>query len=127
LVLKRTYGVNQVQKVQEWLSVLSIVYAARSLRFLVVAVVKWILPWLPKFDPCAPRRVPLTTAGEISNRARSFAQLSFMMMTMMMACLCCSDRSRVVDYAWQVPIDQSDDFHHNSHKRRIGRKATIEA
>jgi hypothetical protein len=53
-------------------------YAARSLRFLVVAVVKWGLPCLNESDPCAPRMLPSTTAGESSNRARSCTNWSFM-------------------------------------------------
>jgi hypothetical protein len=53
-------------------------YAARSLRFLVVAVVKWGLPWRNASDPCAPRMFPSTTAGVSSNRARSCTYWSFM-------------------------------------------------
>jgi hypothetical protein len=48
-------------------------YAARSLRFLADPFVKWILPWLPESDPWTPRRLPSTTVGESSNRARSCA------------------------------------------------------
>jgi hypothetical protein len=55
------------------------VYAARSpLRFLVVSVVKWGLLWLGVRDPCEPRMLPSTTAGESSNRARSCTYWSFM-------------------------------------------------
>jgi hypothetical protein len=53
--------------------------AALRLRFLVCPFVKWVLPWLPDSGPWPPRRLPSTTAGKRSKRARSCAQLSFML------------------------------------------------